>query len=42
MTKGKKVEALEKLFADPEARKAQGVTKKQAAKIAKWLPEGMK
>lgn len=42
LTKGKKAEALEKLFADTEARKAQGVTKKQAAKIAKWLPEGMK
>lgn len=42
LKKGEKAEELEKLFSDPEARKAQGVTKKQAAKIAKWLPEGMK
>lgn len=42
LKKGDKAKELEKLFSDPEARKAQGVTKKQAAKIAKWLPEGMK
>lgn len=41
LKKAEKADKLEQLFIDPAARKALGVTKKQEARIATWLPEGM-
>ena len=41
MKKAEQAERLESLFTDAGFRKAQNVTKAQAARIAKWLPEGM-
>ncbi len=32
---------LEKLFTDPETRRALGLSTTQSATIAQWLPEGM-
>lgn len=43
MKKGEKAERLEALFrGDGDLRSALAVTEEQAAKIAAWLPEGMK
>lgn len=43
MKKGEKAERLEALFrGDGDLRSALAVSEKQAAKIAAWLPEGMK
>jgi ParB family chromosome partitioning protein len=42
LKKGEKAEKLEKLFNDPDTRAALGVTETQEARIAAWLPEGMK
>ena len=43
MKKGEKAERLEALFrGDMDLRSALAVTEEQAAKIAAWLPEGMK
>ena len=42
LKKGEKAKSMEKLFSDEDTRKLHAVTQKQAAKIDKWLPEGMK
>lgn len=41
LKKGDKVNAMEKLFADPSTLEAHKVTDEQAARIAAWLPDGM-
>lgn len=41
LKKGEKAAKMEKLFADPETRKAVDMTDAQEARIAAWLPEGM-
>ncbi len=41
LKKGEKAKSMEKLFSDEDTRKLHAVTQKQAAKIDKWLPEGM-
>lgn len=41
LKKGEKAAKMEKLFGDPETRKALGMTNAQEARIAAWLPEGM-
>ena len=42
LKKGEKAEKLENLFGDPDVRKAHGVSKAQALRIADWLPGCMK
>lgn len=41
LKKSEKADKMAALFGDGDARKAQGLTEVQAARIAAWVPEGM-
>jgi ParB family transcriptional regulator, chromosome partitioning protein len=41
LKKAEKAEKLERLFGNPETRKAYSLTPEQESRIATWLPEGM-